>query len=190
MPWMARAQEDFSYGVGIGFDFSRDAYEADLNFTYYPVQTFGVRLSLGAAGEYRKMFYDIDDYIFGDDYPNYYDDYDRNYTWRFKFSPSIELRTPTLVKFGSGSGLHLFANPGITLSPGAEGSHDAKWFTWQVRGGLEFEFNLFAVQVGYRCTNFYLYSGNPWSNVDYEFDRDLYRDKYTHSGFISFVMRF
>lgn len=188
LPWIANAQEsqeDCHYGLGLGMDFSKDAYEFDLNFTWYPVQTFGLRASLGFAGEYRDLYRHWLE-SWEDEY--YY--YDRDYTWRFKFSPSIELRSPALVKFNSDSNLRLFANPGITLSPGAPGSTDAKWFTWQVRGGLEINVNIVSIQLGYRCTNFYLYSGNPYSETDYEVDRDLFPDRYTHSGFISTVFHF
>jgi len=187
VPWLAQAQEsqeDCHYGLGVGMDFSRDAYEFDVNFTWYPVETFGLRASIGCSGEYREMFDDIyDDWRYEYDYYN-------NYTWRFKFSPSIELRSPALIKFGDDKNIRLFANPGITLSPGASGSMDAKWFTWQVRGGIEVNFGIVSLQFGYRCTNFYLYSGNPYSETDYEVDRDLIPDRYTHSGFISAVFHF
>lgn len=185
MPWLCRAQKDCNYGIGLGLDFSEDAYEFDLSFAVYPVETFGVKVSLGMAGEYRDIFNRYYDY-----WGNEYYDYNDDYTWRFKFSPSLELRSPALIKFSDSNNLRLFANPGITLSPGAAGSHDAKWFTWQVRGGLEFNFGSVGMQLGYRCTNFYLYSGNPFSNTDYEVDRDLFGDRYTHSGFISFMFRF
>ncbi|MCM1450955.1 MAG: hypothetical protein NC102_01685 [Clostridium sp.] len=185
IPFLSPAQEKYNFGLGLGLDFSKDAYEGDINFTYYPVPTFGIRASLGMAGEYRDL-YDrwFDDW--GCEHYSYADDY----TWRFKFSPSIELRSPALVKFSDTSSLRLFANPGVTLSPGAEGSRGAKWFTWQIRGGLEFDFGSIALQMGYRCTNFYLYSGNPFSRTEYEFDRDLIPDRYTHSGFIAFLIRF
>lgn len=186
LPWMAKAQsDDTHYGLGLGLDFSKDAYEFDFNFAYYPVETFGIRVSLGMAGEYQDMY---DQWSDRWGYDHYY--YNRDYTWRFKFSPSIELRSPALIKFSSRNNLRLFVNPGITLSPGAKGSHDAKWFTWQARGGLEFNFSDVALQLGYRCTNFYLYSGNPFSETDYEVDRDLFPNHYTHSGFIALVIHF
>lgn len=185
LPWATRAQEDMNFGLGAGFDFSKDAYEFDVNFTYYPVQTFGFRVSLGMAGEYEEMY---DQWSDRWGYDHYY--FNHNYTWRFKFSPSIELRSPALIKFSESNNLRLFANPGITLSPGAAGSDNAKWFTWQVRGGLEFNFSNIALQMGYRCTNFYLYLGNPYSETDYEMDRDLFPNHYTHSGFIALVVRF
>lgn len=185
IPWMARAQEEFRWGLGVGADFSSDAYELDVNFGWYPVHTFGLKLSLGMAGEYGGMYDYVEDYWGNDHY--YYND---DYTCRFKFSPSIELRSPAIIKFSGDRNLRLFLNPGITLSPGAKGSYKAKEFTWQVRGGLEYNFGSLAVQVGYRCTNFYLYSGNPYSETDYEVDRDLFPDRYTHSGFIALLVHF
>ena len=192
MPWTAKAtegQENTHFGVGAGFDFSEDAYEFDLHFAWYPVETFGLRASIAFAGEYSDLLDKIVDRWHDDD-DYYYYDYGRDYTWRFKFSPSIELRSPAIIKFNSDANLRLFANPGVTLSPGAPGSRGAKWFTWQVRGGIEFNFSIVSLQLGYRCTNFYLYSGNPYSGTEYEPDRDLFPNRYTHSGFASITCHF
>lgn len=136
---------------------------------------------IGDLGDY------LEDAICGDYCDDYYDDFYDNYCRRFKFMPSIELRTPTLFNWrGQDANFFLFLNPGICLSPGASGSIDARWFCWQGRGGIAMNLDNLYFSLGYAYSNFSLYSGDPIS-VSGEYPGP---DAHTHSGFISVGLRF
>ncbi len=171
-----RAQEDVRHWMGgLTFGVNNDGWEWGLDFTWYPVESFGVKASIGMAGE-RMEFDDWE-----------YEDWTDKYAWRFKFSPSIELRSPALILWNSEqNSLHLFANPGLVLSPGATGSRDAKWLCYQLRGGIEFIFSEnIVLQLGYSYSNFSLYSGYPYSYYGYDDP-----DHPTHTGFVTIAYRF
>lgn len=148
-----------------------DGWLADIGIAYFPVKCLGIKLALGSAGEMEEIEY------WGDDY--YDSDY---YTTRFKFSPAVVLRTPALCSWNSGyTSLHLFVEPGFTLSPGAKGSTNAKVACWDFKAGFLLKIGNAGVTLGYDVSNFALYSGFP--NSAYSQPAN---DKYnTHSVFAS-----
>lgn len=170
---------------------NNDGWEWDAGVAFVPFEYVSVKFAIGMAGEVTPVsewdlgwIYD-DDYYY-DDY--YYDDYDdATYATRFKFMPSIEFKTPALLRWKSQDAtFHLFASPGVILSPGASGSRGANWCTWQVRGGLEMDIYRLGLQIGYGYSSFSLYSGAPYSYNGLPDDLN----RFTHSGFVSMSWRF
>lgn len=160
-----------------------DGWQWDTGFTYFPIETIGLKASIGLAGE-------IGEYHGGEYWDDYYDDYDSyydNYAWRFKFIPAIVLRTPALFRWkNTETTFHIFAEPGLILSPGASGSKGAKTFRYDFRGGINIQSSRLVISVGYEFSNFSLYSGHPYSD-QHDSDIDNYR---THSGFIGLSYKF
>lgn len=177
----------FSMSAGL----NNDGWEWDAGVSFVPFEYVSVKFSVGMAGEIEPVSnWDLG-WIYDDDYYDdyYYDDYydDTSYATRFKFMPSIEFKTPALWRWKSQDGsFHLFANPGVVLSPGASGSHNANWCTWQLRGGLELDIYRLGLQIGYGYSSFSLYSGAPY-NANGLPDN---LNRYTHSGFVSMSWRF
>lgn len=175
-PWM------FTAAGGL----NSDGYEFDFGITWYPVRNVGLKAALGFAGEIHEFSdwnWNWDD----DYYDDYWYDYDDDYAVRFKFITSLDLQTPSiLILREQGIAFNLFANPGISLSPGAEGSVDAQWFNWQFRGGIGMDIENVVVRMGYGCSDYDLYSGNPISH-HYGVEEPY---KITHTGFVSLGVRF
>lgn len=171
-PWRA------GFGVGV----NNDGYEIGINLSYNIVPSFAVRMDIGAIGEFTE----VEDWeIFDDDNQSWSRESD--YASRFVFTPSVEMRSPALLKWrNDANGLRLFANPGISLSPGASGSVHPDWLYWQLRGGVQLNFSDFVLQMGYGYSNFDLYSGNPVSHNNKSEDRK----KRTHTGFINLAFCF
>lgn len=176
----------FSASAGL----NSDGWEWDAGISFVPFEYVSVKFAIGMAGEIEPVSnWDLG-WIFDDD--GYYDDYygyddDTYYTSRFKFMPSIEFKSPALVRWKSQDGtFHLFANPGVILSPGASGSRGANCCTWQIRGGVELDIDRLGLQAGYGYSTFSLYSGRPYSSLDLPDNPD----RGTHSGFVSIFWRF
>lgn len=169
----------YPWEAGIEAGLNTDGYELAIHGAWFPVQSIGFKISLGMASEIG----DLAQTLLGYDY----DDYDY-YVTRFKFMPSMEFRSPSLIRFGdSGVRLSLFCNPGVCLSPGAHGSHNPKWFTWQIRGGVALEIDRGVISLGYGYSNFNLFSG--WvPDFDGEFHNDF--SHHNHSVFLSIAGRF
>ncbi len=161
--------------AGLTFGLNNDGWEWSFDFSWYPVPSLGLKASVGLAAEIADSE-PLEDFEWLD-----------RYAWRFKFTPSLELRSPALVRWNGGSNsLSLFANPGAVLSPGARGSRDPKWLCYQLRAGVEMVFHENVVlQMGYGYSNFCLYSGCPYSYYDYD---DT--DHPTHTGFATIAYRF
>ncbi len=161
-------------GSTIGLN--NDGFGFDVKFTYFPVQYVGLKMGLGFASE----IWELADYL--DE-----EEIDNDYTTRFKFNPAIVLRSPRIAYLKRhDAGFYLFAEPGIVLSPGASGSHDAKWARWDFKCGINIQHERFIFTIGYGISNFSLYSGSPvnhWGASD--------RTNYiTHSGFIGGGVKF
>ena len=134
-----------------------DGWQAEIGCAYFPVQFLGVKASVGLAGEIEELGYIIDYYA---DSPYYYEY--RPYTLRFKFTPSLVLRSPKLIEWkNQGGAFHIFTEPGLVLSPGARGSHDARVCCWSVKCGVNLQIDRVLLYVGYGASNFTLYSGDP-----------------------------
>lgn len=147
--------EIYHWEAGAMLGFNKDGYEFGGMAYYFPKQWFGLKMELGMAGEYEA----IEDWNLGDD--DYYDN-DSHYAARFKFNPSLVLRTPRLINWSSqGAGVYLFAEPGIILSPGASGSRDAKVVCWDAKAGVNLQLGRFIITLGYGISDFSLYSGRP-----------------------------
>lgn len=154
-----------------------DGYQFDFGIAYYPIQYVGIKASLGVNGEIEEL---------GDWGKDEFETH-HHYAVRFKFTPSLALRTPRLIHWKSqDGGFYLFAEPGIILSPRAVGSKHAEYLNWDFKGGINLQIDRFIISVGYGVSNFSLYSGwptNHWGSSD--------RDKYiTHSGFIGGAYKF
>lgn len=187
MSLLAHAGDDDRYyharwEISAAAGLNTDGYEFDLAGAWFPVRYFGVKAAIGFAGELLEIsdwgIYDDDDY--------YYDD-DNDYAVRFRFMPSVEMRSPTLINWRSQGGqLYIFANPGLCMSPGAPGSKGAEWLNWQMRAGVTLAIDEVAITLGYGISDFNLYSGRPYSHYGLP-DKDF---RITHSGFISCAYKF
>lgn len=154
-----------------------DGYLFDFGVAYYPIQYVGIKAALGADGEIEEL---------GDWGKDELETH-HHYAVRFKFTPTLVLRTPRLIHWKSqDAGFYLFAEPGIVLSPGARGSKHAEYFNWDFKGGVNLQIDRILFSIGYGISDFCLYSGYPtnhWGMPD--------NDKYlTHSVFISISYKF
>lgn len=142
--------------AGMSAGLNNDGYEFDFAAAYFPVQYVGFRASAGLAGEIER----IEDW--GEDpWGNPWSDR-CHYAVRFKFRPSLILRTPCLLRWESQeAGFYLFAEPGCVLSPGASGSRGARCFCWEGRCGINFSLARYVFTLGYGISDFSLYSGRP-----------------------------
>lgn len=164
-------ETDFRAGL------NTDGYQFDFGIVYLPIQCVGIKMQLGASGEIQAF----EDWGKDELYTHH------SYATRFKFTPSVVLRTPRLIYWKSqNAGVYIFAEPGIILSPGASGSKRAEYFNWDIKGGINLQIDRFIFTIGYGASNFSLYSGFPnnhWGAPD--------KDKYiTHSGFIGGAYKF
>lgn len=163
---------------GFSAGLNNDGYEFDFRVAYFPIPYIGVKAGIGLAGE----IWELEDWV--DDYNDeaYYE-----YAARFKFNPAIVIRSPRLINWKSqDAGFYLFTEPGIVLSPGARGSRNAQHYRWDVKSGVNLQFDRFIVTIGYGISNFSLYSGAPithWGlpeNMNY----------ITHTVFIGGAVKF
>lgn len=155
LPWKASA----TFGI------SDNDYEIDSGIAYFPIPYVGLRVEIGLPMELSSL----PDYIINSwgSYDDYYYYNDNSYTARFTFSPSVVVRTPRLFTLESaGIDFHLFASPGITLSPGASGSYRSRWFYWRGEAGIEAAFDRFSIALSYKQSNFYLFDGFQSSYSD------------------------
>lgn len=131
---------------------NNDGYEVDFQAAYFPLPYVGIKASLGFAGEIEEL----------GDWGREEWETGHEYAIRFKFNPSLVVRTPRLIHWKSqDAGFFLFTEPGIVLSPGASGSRNARWFSWDVKTGINFQIDRYIVTLGYGISDFSLYSGAP-----------------------------
>lgn len=183
MPVAVRAYDETRdiWRASMSAGLNSNGWEWDMGLSYWPVDYIGIKCAIGFAGEIEAF----EDWDFG--YDDGYDHDDKDYTVRFRFMPSLELLSPTIFNWKSQSAtFHIFANPGLSLSPGARGSHNARWFNWTLRAGLEAAFDEFAFRIGYGCTDFNIYSGNPYN----ENGLPSHPNAITHSGFVEIAYKF
>lgn len=157
---------------------NNDGWEVDFGATYFPVDYVGIKADIGLAAEIIA----ITDWLEED----YYYDFSiwDKYTARFKFNPSLVLRTPRIAYWkNQDAGFYLFAEPGIVLSPGASDSHNARWLCYDFKGGINIQLQQLIFFAGYGISNFSLYSGFPSNSPN--------GDNYmTHFGFIGTAYKF
>lgn len=156
---------------------NNDGYQIDFGIAYFPVQYIGLKLSLGAAGEFREL----EDMIGKSEY------WDTDYAIRYKAIASLVLRSPELIPWKrQGGGFYLFVEPGFILSPGAPGSRFAKWSNWDVRSGINLQMDNVILSAGYEISDFSLYSGRPTNHNGLP-DKVYYL---THTVFIGLAFKF
>lgn len=183
IPASAYARDDARdiWRASMSAGLNSNGWEWDMALSYWPVDYVGIKCAIGFAGEIEAF----EDWDLG------YDDGccrdDKNYTVRFRFMPSLDLISPVIFNWKSQDAtFHLFANSGLSLSPGARGSRNAGWFNWFLRGGVEAAFSEFVFRIGYGCTDFNIYSGNPYN----ENGLPERTDDITHSGFVEIAYKF
>lgn len=149
---------------------NNDGYEFALGAAYFPFDFIGLKANIGAAGEIESVEdWGVEDW-----------EKTRDYTTRFKFTPALVLRTPPLAQWKRiGGTFHLFAEPGLSLSPGASGSRGARWLNWDFKGGVNLQIDRAIVFIGYGFSSFSLYSGFPKTS-----------NYTTHFGFIGTAYKF
>lgn len=152
-----------------------DGYQIDTGLAYFPGDCFGLKFSIGMNAEIEAF-----------DDCNCWSSVEK-YAIRFRFTPALVFRTPRLIKFREAdSGLNLFAEPGLTLSPGASGSKDARTFCWDFKCGINLQFGIGFFAIGYEVTDFSLYSGRPVSAYAQPDDTN----RTTHAAFIGLGLKF
>lgn len=149
---------------------NNDGYEWGLGAAYFPLSNIGFKANIGTAGEVEY----VEDWG-AEDWEKHHD-----YVTRFKFSPALVLRTPPIYTWHrQGATFHLFAEPGLSLSPGSSGSRGARWLNYDFKGGVNMQVDRFIVFAGYGFSSFSLYSGMPGED-----------DYTTHFGFIGAAYKF
>lgn len=161
-----------------------DGYEVNFGVAYFPVSFIGLKTAIGFSGEIvRVEDWDID---WDDDYirPNLNN---CNYAIRFRFNPSVVIRSPRIIHWKSqDAGFYFFGEPGFILSPGASGSHKAQILCWNIRAGINMQIDRFILGIGYGLSNFSLYSGEPYNENGLPSDIE----HRTHSGFLTAAIKF
>lgn len=174
--------DELNWEANVVAGLNNDGYEFGFGIACFADPCIGLKVSIGFAGEIEEL--EDWDWLY-DDY-NYYDT-DHDYCIRFKFNPALVLRTPRLMSFDDETaGLHLFAEPGLVLSPGAAGSRGARTFCWDFKGGINLQIDRIIVTAGYGASNFSLYSGDPYSHWGSPKDYDYT----THFGFLGLAFKF
>lgn len=144
---------------------------------WFPIRYLGIGASLGIDSEIKEF----SDWGRGD-----YDEYD--YCARFIFKPSLLLRTPSLLHLKSQDmDFHLFASPGIIMSPPAKGARNSGWLYWSGATGVTAIVDRLTFSLGYSCSNYNILDGSPYTHHPY--DKKDSR-QYTHSVFIVFGYKF
>lgn len=167
-----RWEADFLAGL------NSDGWQFDLGASYFINQHFGVKASVGISGEIEEL----GDWGEEDLAP------DRHYVGRFRFMPSLVLRTPRLVNWESqGVDIYLFAEPGVILSPGARSSKNPQVFSWSMKAGVNFQVDRWIFIAGYGISNYCLYSGQPLNSYGERVKKNGYL---THSVFIGAAYKF
>lgn len=166
-----------NWEAGMLAGLNNDGYEIELRALYMPNPYIGVKIGLGTAGELEQVEdWDDEGWRRG-----------HEYTIRFKFNPSMVLRTPRVINWKQqNAGFYLFAEPGIILSPGARGSRNARYCNWNVRTGINMQISEFIFMIGYGISDFSLYSGCP---VGMYVPSNKFNYT-THTGFVGCAYKF
>lgn len=177
--------DTYHWEGGLTAGLNNDGWGIDLEIAYFPIQYLGIKGGIGFAGEIKEL----SDWHFGydDDDDYYWDNEPDDYTSRFKFSTSVVLRSPRLIDWKSqGLGFYLFAEPGLVLSPGDRGSHNAKYACMNLKCGINMQIDRAIVTLGYGISDFSLYSGYPISHHGLPENDDYI----THTVFIGASYKF
>lgn len=145
-----------------------------------PLPYVGIGASVGFDSEIKEL----SDWGRGEYDGTYNDDY----CIRFLFKPSLLLRTPRLFSISSQDlDFHLFASPGIIMSPHASGAKNSGWLYWTGAVGVTAIADRFTISLGYSYSDFSLLDGNPRTHHgNYGDDRK----HYTHSAFLTLGYKF
>lgn len=151
---------NFHWEGGLNAGLNNDGYELDFRGSFFPIQYIGIKIGLGFAGEIEEL----------GDWGKDESETGHEYAFRFKFNPAIVLRSPEIIHWkNQDGGFFLFTEPGVVLSPGSYGSHNAEYFRWDIKSGINFQIDRYIFTVGYGISNFSLYSGSPhnyWGTPD------------------------
>lgn len=158
---------------------NNDGYSFEIGAGYFYSSYLGVKVGLGCAAEIQEF----EDWNNDDYYYSYYNDY----TIRFIFNPSIVIRSPRIIHWRQqNAGFYLFTEPGMIFSPGASGSHNAKYVCWDFKSGLNLQVDRFIFTIGYGISNFSLYSGSPENHWGIP-DKTEYL---THTAYVGGAIKF
>lgn len=175
----------FSWEANISAGLNNDGYEFGFGMAYFPIQYIGLKANVGWANEIEE----ISDFLgkFNDDWNQPYEYSTHFYAGRFKFNPSIVLRTPRIIHWkNQDAGFYIFGEPGCVISPGASGSRNARICCWDFKGGINMQIDRLIFFIGYGISNFSLFSGYP----DSRWGSPSIDNYITHTGFIGSAYKF
>ena len=168
---------------GADFGLDNDGFELDLRGLWFLNQYFGLKLGLGCAGE----LWTLEDWNRTQEWPPSDYTFDHTYALRLRFNPALALRSPALVELKNWDAtLHLFAEPGVIVSPGSSGSSGARVFCWAGKAGINMQIGRYVATLGYGISDFSLYSGSPDSYQG----QPVKKDYITHTVFVGFAVKF
>ena len=169
-------------GGNVGLN--NDGFEFDFRGLFFFNQYVGLKVGIGCASELWTM----EDWTDASDWTQPgYGRRGHDYAIRFRFNPAVSLRTPALFEWRDrDAAFHLFAEPGLILSPGSSGSMDARTLCWDLNAGINMQLGRYVVALGYGISNFSLYSGSP----DSYWGQPGKKDYLTHTIFIGFAVKF
>lgn len=163
---------------------NNDGFELDFRGLFFFNQYVGLKVGVGCTGEIWTM----EDWNDASDWTQPgYGGRVHDYAVRFRFNPAVSLRSPALFEWKDReAAFYLFAEPGLTLSPGSSGSKDARTFCWDAKAGINMQIGRYVVTLGYGISDFSLYSGSP----DSYWGQPGRKDYLTHSVFVGFAVKF
>lgn len=188
-------EESYKWEGNLTGDLNTNGWGLSVGFNWMPFTYVGIGASIGFDSE----IVEISDW--GRDYsdPNYINDY----CARFIFKPSLLFRTPSLLNVKSQDlSLHLFASPGVIMSPYPSGSKNSGWLYWTGSTGITAILDRLVFSLGYSCSDYSLIDGNPRTHHSYGYvhktndyvhkanDYGTGKKHLTHSVFLSFGFKF
>lgn len=175
-------EENYKWEMNFAGGLNTNGWEFMGGVHWLPVSYVGIGASVGFDSEIKEW----SDWgrREGDSF------YEDDYCARFIFKPSLLLRTPSLWHLKSQDlDFHLFALPGVILSPPARGARDSGWLYWSGAVGVTAIIDRLVFSLGYNCSNYYLLDGNPHAHHAYEkFEKG--EKQRTHSVFIMLGYKF
>ena len=182
---LCMAQEensDYNWEGMFSGELNSNGYGVNGGVHWMPIPYIGIGAAIGFDSEIKE----ISDWGRNKYDPCYVD----NYCMRFIFKPSLMLRTPSLLHIKSQDmDLHLFASPGIIMSPPASGAKGSEWLYWTGSAGITAIIDRLTLSLGYSQSNYSLIDGNPYTHHGYD---PYVRNKknYTHSVFFTLGWKF
>ncbi|MBO5444778.1 MAG: hypothetical protein J5995_05465 [Muribaculaceae bacterium] len=83
------------------------------------------------------------------------------------------------------AGFHLFCNPGVIFATAADFNSNANYVAWDVKTGINFQYDRLIVSLAYELTNLTLYSGLSFEKYTRNNGNYL-----THAGMLSIGYKF